>query len=152
MHVALHVDSAHPAPFFCSSSHSCPTELTSTRARPAPRSQRHLPARSPCPWLGLGLSDCVTPETTQPAAHLPANTAGAQGRTRRLVTSGTLCTNLPASRRKRQGNHQIKETTKPVSASPHPHHLWTGSIGNQTSCTHTAYRTVETGAYRPLPL
>lgn len=45
------------------------------------------------------------------------------GREQQLVASGASCTNLPASRRKRQGNHQIKRNHKAclrVSPSPPP--------------------------------
>lgn len=79
--------------------------------------------------------------STPPYKHRPC-----QGTACRLVTLGASGMNLHARRRK------IKESTKPVSASLHACHLWTGSTGNRTSCTHRAYRVARTGAYRPLPL
>lgn len=54
---------------------------------------------------------------------------------------------LQATKKKkkgRKGNYQIKETTKPVPTSPHPHRLWRGPIGSQTSCAHSAYRVAGT--------
>lgn len=144
MHVALHVDRAHPAPLLCSL-------LSHSRARPAPRSQRHLPARLSCGWPQEWVGQPESFLRQRAGSPPPCKHSRCQDRACELVTSGASRMNLSTSRRKRQGNYQIKETTKPVSASPHPLHLWMGSIGNQISCTHTAYRKARMGPYHLLP-
>jgi len=129
----------------CSSARSCPTVLTHSMARPGPGSQGTFQRGPPVPsqeWV------CQPESLLRQTAGSPPPCKHSQCR---LVTAGPSHTDSPASSSKRHGNHQIKETTEPVSAALRPRHLWMGSIGSQTSCTHTAYRVAGTGAYRPLP-